>query len=216
MGFVLHAETNRSTSPSLSMSRVLNPITDERVLLVDGSLHPERRLQSILHVWLKFYFSGQEFQARAEGGGTKGYTFDQCSIEMQEAERADGAEQADGSRPVQTLPVIHGVFPDVQRRSYRSGDQVRAEDLAVTLNFMVKVSKNLSATGQAQTNPEYLCRRIADNLAWLLNSSERAALSVLGIHNLRVRSGPVVMPGSVWFMRMLTVSLVMRVRVASS
>ncbi len=187
------------------MAEPVNPITEPNAVNVDPDLYPEWRVQALLHVWLRFYFSGSEFDTRAAGGGVEGKTFHECSVVFQEAEAPDRTGES-GERSPQAKPEIHGILPDQRSRRDQHSATHYGEDLDWTLNLMVKVPKNLSGTGNAAADPRWLCRETADQLAWLLNSSERAALAQHGIHNLALRSGPTLLSSNPWMIRLLVVN----------
>jgi hypothetical protein len=182
------------------MALPINRITNPDAVGVDGNLYPEWRVQALWHVWLKFYFSGVDFSTRAVGGGLEQRRFHQCSVVFQEAESAD----REGSP--QSFPEIHGVLQDQRARAIQESDASHGEDLDWVLNLMVKVPKNLSGTGQAAAHPKFLCREVGGQLAWLVRSAERAALSEHGIHNLELRSGPSLIASSPWIVRMLVIN----------
>jgi hypothetical protein len=188
------------------MALPINRITEPNAVNVDADLYPEWRVQALFQVWLEFYFSGAAFTTRAAGGGTEQRTFHACAVDFQEAGAPD-AEDDDGGRTPQDRPIIHGILPDQRSRAYQHSETEHGEDLDWTLNLMVKVPKNLTTTGSQAAEPKWLCREAADQLAWLLRSCERAALSEHGIHNLTLRSGPTLLSSGPWFIRILVVSL---------
>lgn len=187
------------------MASPLNPITHAAALAVDPNLSPEARAQALFHVWLKKYFSGVAFTTRTANGGTEEKTFHACDVTFQEAPPVD-PEDEEGLRPPQSKPVIHGVLIDQRGQRSDSAADMFSEDLDWTMQLMVKVPPNLTGAGQVKTDPRFLVREVADQLAWLLCSSERAALSEKGVLNLTKRSGPVLLPTSSWFARLIVVN----------
>jgi len=186
-----------------------NRITDARAVNVDGNLYPEWRAQALFHVWLKFYFSGAAFDTRDGAGGVESRTFHRCHVGFQELEAPDAPDDA-GERQPQSLPLIHGVLIDQRSRAIQESATHHGEDLDWMMNLMVKVPKNLSATGSTAADPRWLCREVAGQLAWLLRSSEKSALAEHGIQNLDLQTGPTLLASNPWMIRMLVVSFRMR------
>ena len=177
---------------------VLNPITDAAVLALDPSLEPEARLQSLLHLWLKRYFTllrheGQDgYEGQADPCCQK--TFVPCEIIWQSDALPDPA----------TKPVIHVVLPEratVRRDESPTGS---GHDDDWTGTVFIRVPAILSGTTLPKTNPDHTARRVADQVAWLLSSSEREALTACGVVHLRLERPPAIVAATgPWRMRML-------------
>lgn len=176
---------------------ILNPITHAGVLAMDGTLEPEARLQSLLRVWLGNYFKGTPFTTRATGGSTGPLTFPACDFLWQEDVMPDNQQK----------PVIHVLLTsDTERLDLKAG--VFGHGDRWQLDMLLKVPPTLPVT--LSGNPEYVLRRLAAQMVWLLSSSEREAISAHGVHELKLERPPVIVPANGWHMRMLTASCLTR------
>lgn len=175
---------------------ILNPITDAAVLALDPALESEHRLQSLLALWYARYFSGAAFTTRALGGGSESKTFIACDFQWQEDEMGENPQR----------PILHTVFVNpASRRMDLVAASTGHEDRWL-IEVMVKVPVNLSGTPLKGKHPEHVARRVAGQVQWLYASSEREALAVCGVNEIRVERPPVILPGTSWHMRMMTVS----------
>lgn len=192
------------------MANILNPITNAQALAVDASTEPEKRVKAMFHVWLATYFKGVAFQTLAAGGGQETRTFPRCDLRWQEADATDAPDPSGERRP-QVRPIIHGMLVTDQNRGYADG-LFTGNEVNRTLQFTVKVPSNVTGTGEmAGRDPVELVASVADNLAWLLRSTERAALAAVGVENVQLRSGPVAVSAGRWMARLLVVSCTTRV-----
>ena len=177
---------------------------------MDPNIDPERRIKALWHVWLRTYFSGTPFDTRAAGGGVEQRTFRRCDLAWQEADATD-APDPDGNRVVQRRPVIHGVLVSDSNRPYQHSDLFTGGEVQRTIQFTVKVPSNVTGTAEMSADdPVALVATVADNLAWLVQGSERAALAAHGITNIMLRSGPISISSSRWLARLLVVSMTSR------
>lgn len=179
---------------------ILNPITDAAVLALNPALEPEHRLQSLLALWYGNYFTGIPFTSRALLGNTEQWTFAACDFQWQEDEMPENPQK----------PLIHTVFtnPGSKRLDMTAGSYGH-EDRWL-MEVMVKVPVNLSGTPMKGKNPEHVARRLAGQVQWLYSSSEREALAVCGVNEVRVERPMVILPGTAWHMRMMMVSCMTR------
>jgi hypothetical protein len=180
---------------------ILNPIVDAASVALDSALEPEARLQSLMRRWLGNYFTGVAFPTRsALLLLPENKTFMACDFMWQEDETPKNPQK----------PLIHVVFSNVasERRDFTAG--TTGHNDRWQMEVMIKVPVNLTGTAMEGQNAEFLVRRLAGQVQWLLGSGERQALSVHGVNELRVERPPVLMPGTSWHMRMLTASCLTR------
>lgn len=172
-----------------------NPAYLAQVLALDPAIHAERRLQSILHIWMLRYFSGTPFTTRAPTG-TVQRTLTHCDFAWQEDQLAEAPPR----------PILHLVMPD--RRTTRCDYQPHLvghrDDWFIDL--MVKVAPALATTSMPGVSAEEVCRTVAGEAEWLFSSSEREALDAHGIFDLQVQRPAVILPSSAWKMRLLVLS----------
>jgi hypothetical protein len=175
---------------------ILNPITNAAVQALNPALRAEERLQSLLYLWLKRYFSGAAFTTLTPSGSTETLTFDHCDFDFQE-----GVLSSPGQRP-----LIHLVMPDrsSRLRNHQPGSRRFEDDWVI--DAVVKVSANLSATAMNGVSAEEIARRVGGQLEWLLGSSEREAINAHGISRIRVERPSSLLPASAWQMRMVVFS----------
>jgi hypothetical protein len=179
---------------------ILNPITDAAVLALNPALEPEHRLQSLLALWYGKYFTGVPFTTRAVGGGTEQQTFMDCILQWQEDEMPENPQK----------PIIHTIFTDPRTERLEMAPATFGQDDRWIIEVLVKIPVNLSGTPLRGKNPEHVARRLAGQVNWLYTSSEREALSVCGVTEIQVVRPPVILPGTSWHMRMMTVSCLTR------
>lgn len=177
---------------------IQHPITNAEVAALDFALEPERKLQSLLALWLGNYFTGQPFTTRKLGGGTETKTFAKATLQFQEAEQPKNPQE----------PILHVLFDKIESTRQSRTEASHGHEDQWILTVMTKVPASLTGTGQTDSNAEYLVRRVADQALWLFSSGEREALSVHGVCNLEVERPPAVFSGGAWLMRMMTVSCV--------
>lgn len=179
---------------------ILNPITDAAVLALDPAIAGEKRMQSLMRLWLGNYFTGTPFSTRDTNGNVVQKTFMSVDYMWQEDEVPENPQK----------PLLHIVFTNAatSRMDMKAG--VYGNDDEWLLDVMMKLPVNLSATPMAGRNPEHVARELAGQVQWLFSSGERAALAVCGIHHLRVERPPILLPGTSWHMRLMTASLLTR------
>lgn len=178
---------------------VLNPITNAASLAVDGNLHPEKRMQELLHCWLKDRFTGAPITVDGLARGTTGQrTFDLAAVTW-----AESAESGEGK------PLIHLAVVD-HRKARRAikGWTIQYRHVW-TIQVLVKVPRNLTGTGRAP-QPDFLARKVAADLEWLIESPEKLALAAVGIQHLAVRGPSVPVATSQWQARALVIECVTR------
>ena len=195
------------------MSQILNPITHVQALAVDPNMEPEKRVKALFHVWLARYFKGVPFNTLGAGGAVEQKTFPTCDLRWQEADATDAPDPGGERRP-QVRPIIHGLLVSDQNRAYGEDALFQGNEVQRTLQFTVKVPANVTGTPEmAGRDPVELVASVADNLAWLLRSTEKAALAAVGVEGVQLRSGPVAISAGRWMARLLVVSCTTRVRV---
>lgn len=160
----------------------------------------ERRAQELINEWLRFYFSGNAFTTPAVTGPDLSITHDNCEILFDHA--------------VPTIPsakpILHTLLAD--RRDddghFIEGN-LKAHLGDWTYNTLIRVAPQLpaNATGTADTNAlrnaGHTCRRVADQLAWLLRSAHTQDLAFKGICKVRVLNGPRLIQSGSWIMRQI-------------
>ncbi len=179
---------------------ILNPITHAGVLGTNANLEPEARLQGLLRLWFGRYFSDTAFTTRGAGGTTGTLTFAACDFLWQ-----------DDKMPVNPQrPVIHTLFTplETQKQDLTAGMNGQADRWQ--LDVMIRVpGPGLTVAGMTGTGDQ-VTRHVASQMLWLMTSSERDALSIHGVHELRVERPPAIMPSTTWYCRMLTASCLTR------
>jgi hypothetical protein len=184
----------------LRVMTILNPITDAAVLALDPALEGEQRIQSLFALWYGNYFTGAPFTTRAAGGGTEQKTFLACTFQWQEDEMPENPQK----------PILHTVFHDGQRQRMDMAAGTYGHDDRWLMDIYVKVPVNLTGTPHRGRNPEHVARRLAGQVEWLFSSSEREAMSVCGVLELRLERPATILPGTSWHMRMLVASCLTR------
>ncbi len=181
----------------------LNPLTHAdpaklaAVLAIDPATRAEELLTKILYLWLAFYFSGEAFETLTAGGvSTEEKTFTPCTFAFQEDSLGDNPQN----------PQIHLVMPDRKQRRLDYNATERGHDDDWTIDAMVKVPANLSATEMPGVSAEDIARKVGGELEWLLDSTEREALGEAGVTQVRLRRPAVLLPAGAWHMRMLVFS----------
>jgi hypothetical protein len=153
--------------------------------LYDPAQNVEGYTQELLARWLVFYFSGVEFQYRVgiNPGVLTDKTLPLCAVGFAEAEIPDPFDK----------PFIHcyTLRASDSRRSKVLGDSEFVSNQVMQVDVMVpsSISTIDSLDGD---RAEHHCRAIADALYWLLNTQERDALVVAGLHRIKTLSRPIV------------------------
>jgi hypothetical protein len=179
---------------------ILNPIVNAAVTALDPAVENEHRLQSLLRLWLGNYFTGAPFTTRALAGGTEQRTFAACDYMWQEDEMPKDPQK----------PLIHVIFTNVGVKRLDMQAGAFGHDDRWQIELMVKVPVNLTDTGMPGQHAENLVRRVAGQVAWLFASSERAALAIHGVVELKTERPPVLLPGTSWHVRMMQASCLTR------
>lgn len=152
-----------------------NPITLPSGL--DPNTAAEEYIQTILQIWLEKYFSLIPFNTPDKNGNLMLFTFPACLIRMQETDLPETPDK----------PIIHIAFAEQETRRRDYTDNERGLDLNWTVSAIIKLPASAAQSKEK-------IRRIADHLAWLLNSHEKSAIQQHGIHNISLVSGPVIIP----------------------
>lgn len=162
------------------------------VLALDPAIEGERRLQSLLHIWLLHYFSGASFNTRTTTGTTE-RTFTRCDLHWQETELPESPPR----------PILHLTFPDIrtQRLDYRP-DSIGHSDTWIA-HLLVRVPPSLTLTSMPGANASHIAQQVAGEAQWLLGSSEREALEEHGIYDVTVTDPAVLLPSPDWKLRLL-------------
>lgn len=180
----------------------LNPLTHETpglladVLAIDPALRGEERLQSILHIWLRRYFTGLPFNTLAAGGGVESRTLTKCLLKYQETDLPRGPQN----------PVLHLIMPDRQRIRRDHTPDMRGTEHDWTIDMLIRVPSTLSNTEMQGISAEDIAVQVGDEAAWLLESSEREALVEAGVTRVRLERPSSLIASGDWKMRMLVFS----------
>jgi hypothetical protein len=167
-----------------------------------GSEEVERRVQEALLEWLAGYFNATAFTTGGEAGTR---TFPACEVRFDEITPTLPQEK----------PILHTVLSD-----RRDGEPVRITggmwETKGTWIFTtdIRTNKQMPSAGTASGLPDSAnnsgdrtCRRVADQLAWLLRSSHTQSLSLKGIRRAKVTAGPKLIPSGAYHARLLTFSV---------
>ena len=167
-----------------------------------GGEEVERRVMEVLIEWLDGFFNAAPFTTAGEVGTR---TFPDCDVRRDEVAPTIPQEK----------PIIHIVLSE-----RRDGDPVRItggkREPKGTWIFTtdIRPTKQMPAAGAASTlsdsannSGDRACRRVADQLAWLLRSSHTQSLSLKGIRRARVTAGPRLIPAGAYHARLLTFSV---------
>lgn len=176
---------------------ILNPINGAAVAGMSAELAAEGRLQSLLRLWYGSYFSGAPFQTRTITGGQTTIQFMAMDFMWQEDEIPENPQS----------PLLHTILTPVHVESDRTGATEETHTDTWQADMLVRVPVNLSGTPFKGRNPEHVVRQAADQVQWLYCSSEREALSVHGVHEIRLTSAPRILAGTSWHARILTATL---------
>ncbi len=148
----------------------------------------ERRAEEIILGWLKVYFSGNSFSVRERDGQETVREFVRCDLLVGEAEMPQPAAR----------PVIHAVLADEQNERICHGEEgflVRSE---MRWNVFVRTTRQ---TVDAGVGGRHLASRVAAQLKWLLEGTERQGLSDRGLVRARISRGPVPIQNPNYFVR---------------
>lgn len=190
---------------SIPLHPLIKPHLDKLAGLSEpeGAAGPEeieRRAQEILNEWQKFYFSGSSFTTPS-GNDMINRTFQQCEILW---------GQATATSP-SALPVLHTILAD-----RRDGDPVRMGPSLYrvegdwTWNTFIRThpqnpggAEALPVSDAAGLEADRVCRRVADQYAWLLRGPHIQELAFKGISHLRVTNGPRSVQSASWCLRQI-------------
>jgi hypothetical protein len=187
------------------------PLDHAHVNLHSGLLEPlnspggeevERRVQELLKEFLGTYFNGVPFATALPGGGSESRTFAECHLLFDQATPPDGLAK----------PLIHTLLADRRDRDRERGREgYYAHASAFVWNILVRTHPQVPASGaggddSARRVSFRECRRVADQIRWLLLSPHAKDLSLKGILDIRVTNGPREIPSGAWYMRQLVVS----------
>ncbi len=168
-----------------------------------GGEEVERRVQEILKEFLGGYFTGVAFQTPLPGGGSESRTFADCLLLWDQATPPDGLAK----------PVIHTLLADRRDRDRERGREgYYAHASVFTWNLLVRTHPQVPAADSAvpvdsaRRSSFRECRRVADQIRWLLLSPHVKDLSLKGITDVRVTNGPREIPSGAWYMRQLVAS----------
>lgn len=168
-----------------------------------SGMEVERRAAELIEEWMRRYFGGQPFEA-----------YDGEPFPWGQMERAEVLW--DTATPEQehptSEPMIHTMLMDREDGDAQvvPGGQFQYRGRWM-FHTLVKAAPQMPAgAGQALKDAATLgaersCRRVADQLAWLLRNPYHAGLLARkGIHELRVLSGPRKISGGAWALRHIT------------
>jgi hypothetical protein len=186
--------------PHLDQLAGLNDATD--------LTHPEeveRRVQELMDAWQVTYFSGLPFSSPVAGQADETKTFERLEIMW--------------GRAVPSLPskapVLHTILIDRREVSdVRIPGKMRKIVEDWTWNTFVRAFPQLPASAaeagpqhdSAVNEAEYLCRRAADQYAWLIRSAHAQELAMKGICKLKVASGPRPVQSGAWHLNQLVIT----------
>jgi hypothetical protein len=163
-----------------------------------------RRVQELFNEWLKFYFSGNPFTTAAAEGGTESKTFDLCDLLFDKAVPKNPADK----------PMLHLIL-NARRdgRGRRCGGGRQYFNGRWNWSLMVRTPAQVptTAAGRAALSGSdqeaaRVCRRLAAQASWLLNSLHVAELARKGIGHLVVEDGPKEAPAGGFNLHVLTFS----------
>lgn len=178
---------------------IRNPITNAAALAVDGNAYPEKRMQELMHCWLKDRFTGAPISVDVlPRGSTAARTFDEADVAWGES-----AVKRQGN------PLLHLALLD--HRKTRRG--LTAWDIQYrhvwTVQVMVKVERNLTGSDK-KPQPDFIARKVASDLEWLIESPEKLALAAVGIEHLKTTGPSVPVATAQWQARALVIECVTR------
>lgn len=139
---------------------------------------PEAYAQTVLHRFLKRHFTGAAvavWVSDEEPSVPK--TFPRCDFAYQ-------LEPLEGNGP-----WIHSSMTSLRREECGEGDGNKWVEHAMTWSLVVRVA----ADGNNGADDDYAASGIAENVAWLLSSGNKAAMSQLGVGRVRVAGGPIAL-----------------------
>lgn len=162
-----------------------------------------RRAQEILKEWLGFYFSGDGFNTPGPGGSIEQKNLEPCQILF---------GQTVPDQP-SAKPILHVLLAD---RRDDDGTPVSGGLMAFrgewVYNTLVRVSAQLPAASNPAGNrpvrkPANVCRRVADQFAWLLRSAHTQDIVFKGLGSARVVNGPRAIQAGSWHLMQIVWSV---------
>ncbi len=178
---------------------IRNPITNAGALAVNGDRYPEKRMQELLHCWLANRFTGNPITVDAlPVGTTEQRTFDLVTV-------AWGESALSG----QGNPLLHLAVLD-HRKARRAVKPWNIQYRHTwTVQAMVKILRNQTGTDK-KPEPDFLARKVASDLEWLIESPEKLALAAVGIQHVRITGPSVPLATAQWQARALVIECVTR------
>lgn len=174
----------------------VNPLVHPTLTALDWAVEPERKLESLLKLWLGHYFSGNAFATRGIAGN-EAKVFLPALVRMQE-----NGPLYNPSKPVLEVS-FDGAGCEWERRSeFRRGYR---DEWIVTV--VAKVPSAMTVLSSKTVEPEYLVRRLASQALWLFSSSETEALAEHGVVRMAVEMTPTIHNSGTWLGRIMTVSM---------
>jgi hypothetical protein len=187
-----HPLTKPHADPLAGLTQPVNHTEEEQV---------ERRVQELMLEWQRQYFLGAVFTTPAQYGPDITRQFEACEIRW-------GKITTD---PESLLPLLHSIIAD-----RRDGEPQRKDASTAlmrgewTFNTFVRAGAQqpvgktaLPSANPATISAENLCRKVADQYAWLLRSRHAQELSLKGVGNIRILSGPKDVQSGPWHLRQI-------------
>lgn len=145
-----------------------------------GAAHTERAAEELLNEFFKAHFTGEQPQ-----------DFPKVDILFNQAVLPEA----------QPNPQIHCVFlnPTTHERTLSATERI------VQTDAMLAIYVRVANKGSNRNDADFICRRIADNVKTLFQSSARADLTRRGILKPRLRRGPTPGTATAHQMRLLVV-----------
>ena len=161
-----------------------------------GEEEMERRAQEVLLEWLLMFFNGQSFATP----GTIVRSFDLCHVTFDEAT----------PKIPQERPILHLVLADRNDKDPRrigGGNWIVEGTWRWTV--LIRTNYQMPPTGtddSAAKNCVRACRRVGDQLTWLLRSAHTQALTLKGLRRAKAATQPKLIPAGAYHARMMTLS----------
>lgn len=160
-----------------------------------GEEELERRAQMLWNAFLKTYLTGSAVDLADGAGGVMSKTFE--AVHLLYGTQSPPKEI--------TLPILHMIVAD--RRQLRRDRVAGAYQVkeAITRNLLVRVPSQAAPESTADEVPkaDLLCRKVADQVRWLLNSDEVQSLALKGVGKVEVVNGPREIAAGAWHMRQI-------------
>jgi hypothetical protein len=200
------------------MSIPLHPLTKPQLDQLTSLIEPpgvasaqelERRAQELLNEWLKFHFSGNPFATPITNGETMDTSLTHCDILFDHASPPTPAPR----------PILHTILtdrrdddgvPDGTGRIVHTGEWTWNTLIRVAPQMPVNPVDASSASTDARHAAAQVCRRVADQCAWLLRSAHVQSLAFKGITHVRVLNGPRLVQSGTWLTRQIVWSSKLR------